>query len=60
MNPILRFECGDCGQIHDSLDEAEGCCPPDITEVYECSDCGTCYDLKIDAEQCCKDDEDDD
>jgi hypothetical protein len=28
MNARTVFECGECGQIHDRLDQAEECCEP--------------------------------
>lgn len=58
MNPILRYECDECGTTHDRLEFAEDCCHPNVNEVYECIECGTDYSDKAECEECCKEDED--
>ena len=55
--PIKRWECGRCGDVHDSEDEAIECCQPSISETWECGVCGECHDDREDALHCCLSDE---
>jgi rubredoxin len=45
-----RWECPECGDYHESEEEATNCCQEDI---WECSECGKEYDNEDYAEKCC-------
>ena len=53
MNPMTRWECGECATLHEDAIEAERCCPPTVYEVWLCASCETRHNYPADAEQCC-------
>jgi hypothetical protein len=55
MDP--RWECPECGRVHNDQESAEFCCQ---TETWICNECETEYDDEEDAENCCADELPDD
>ena len=53
MNPVTKWECGECATLHDTEDDAIDCCPPTAYEVLICPQCETRHIYVQDAEQCC-------
>lgn len=54
MEPVKRYRCGTCDEIHDDEDGALECCPPEAYECYCCPVCGEAHDLAEDARDCCQ------
>lgn len=48
MKPLEKWECGECGELHDDDDEARDCCRPRIYEVYQCP---VCYESHSDIDK---------
>ena len=48
-----KYECGECGEIHDDEDEARYCCPPSVKEVFVCPLCEIYHKEEADALDCC-------
>lgn len=53
MNPVTKWECGECAELHDYEPDAHQCCRPNVYEVYVCAVCETRHNYIADAEQCC-------
>ncbi|MBL4781747.1 MAG: hypothetical protein JKX92_05850 [Porticoccaceae bacterium] len=59
MNPILKYQCNQCGDLHDDTCEAIGCCPQ-ISEAHTCGHCGEHFGHDEGAAESCCDDVDPD
>lgn len=55
MNPLEKWECGECGGLHDDEDDARECCQPRIAEVWQCPICEEPYRAESAAIQCIAD-----
>ncbi len=53
MTAVEKFQCSDCGEIHDYEDDAHECCAPRVTSRYVCGACDEDYDDRDSAEACC-------
>jgi len=51
-----KWQCGECHELHDTEDDAEDCCRPNITQVYLCPKCGDACQYKDEAIECCEED----
>ena len=49
---VIKYDCGRCGERHDSEDGALECCQPEVETVYLCPICDTEHDRMKDAESC--------
>ena len=52
---IKAYECPDCGDLHETEEEAQNCCNM-IEEVsaWKCTECDEIHSDKEDAKECCK------
>ena len=50
--PIEKWQCGECGDIHDDEDDASECCKPVIREVYVCPICNEKHGDREEAMEC--------
>lgn len=56
MNPLLKYACGECLEMHDDDGDALYCCPRTITEVFICGHCSEGFGTDEDAAtECCAD-----
>ena len=53
MEPMRKWKCSACDELHDNEDDARECCPPSINEVYVCPVCGSDFPFYPDALMCC-------
>lgn len=61
MNPVRTsgFKCSECGELHTWEEDAQLCCPRDVSEVdmWKCTECGNEYDDEDQARYCCLDED---
>lgn len=48
-----KWRCDECGEIHDTEDDAHECCSPEVTEGYLCPVCRTFHLEEDGALECC-------
>ncbi|MBS1143389.1 MAG: hypothetical protein H6R14_795 [Proteobacteria bacterium] len=48
-----KYQCCECGDIHDDEDDARECCAPRIKEVFVCPQCKEVFDDEDEAIECC-------
>lgn len=56
VKAIERYECGRCGETHDTEEDAVDCCAPSVSHVWECGECGETFDDEDEADECCLED----
>jgi len=55
-DPVLKYRCNECGELHDDEYDANSCCEPTISEVYLCAHCQSQWLHDEDAaRECCND-----
>lgn len=52
-SPRMVFICDVCGMSHNTLDDAEHCCPNPTSEAYVCGVCNEEHDTAHEAMACC-------
>ena len=52
-----KWECGECGDLHDDEYDARDCCRPSVRKVYLCPVCEDTHDTEEDAKDCCPSEE---
>lgn len=52
MQPLEKWVCDECGELHDDEDDARECCQPLVREVYQCPICSEHYYRKVEAMDC--------
>jgi len=53
-NHKVKFQCGECGELHTFEDDAHECCRPEVLEVYVCGRCQSLHLEEAEAEKCCE------
>lgn len=54
MSRYIKYQCPECGDLHDDIDEAEDCCPRDCPmQVFVCPECDSVNAIYEDAVGCC-------
>lgn len=48
-----KYQCDECGEIHDDVDDAHDCCQPKVIEGYRCPVCLDFHHKEQTALDCC-------
>ncbi|NWC88379.1 hypothetical protein HX793_10780 [Pseudomonas reactans] len=54
---VVKWECGNCNELHAWKNDAKQCCRPPVSECWICPACAQAHSDKNDAENYCPDSE---
>lgn len=54
MNAKKQYRCGVCYACYKDSQDADECCPTEVTKVWVCGKCRLVWEEEKEAEECCK------